>query len=83
MILTWWNFHKSKHESHAIVAKLDRSYFGGWLNKSYPCALFDPNYGQGNYANHTDMAHDIQALVESYSPWATVRAYRIRAYHMD
>ncbi|MBV4477572.1 hypothetical protein [Pseudomonas botevensis] len=53
--------------AHAVVVKLNRSSTGGYLNWSYPCAMFDPNIGQGMYNNHADMAADILALNQAYS----------------
>jgi hypothetical protein len=53
--------------AHAVVLKLNQSSTGGYLNWSYPCAMFDPNIGQGMYNNHTDMAADVLALNKAYS----------------
>jgi hypothetical protein len=50
-----------------VVLKLDQSYTGGFLNRSYPCAMFDPKIGQGMYSNHTDLAHDLCALLNEYN----------------
>jgi hypothetical protein len=63
--------------AHAVAAKLNRSSTGGWLNWSYPCALFDPNIGQGMYNGHADLASDIRNLVEHYQA-TNVRAYTIQ-----
>jgi hypothetical protein len=52
---------------HVIALKLDRSTTGGLLNWSYPCAMFDPNIGQGMYKNHTDLATDLKALLSEYT----------------
>lgn len=60
--------------AHAIVAKLNQSATGGWLNWSHPCAFFDPNVGQGMYNDHVDMAADIQKLIFDY------RANDVRGY---
>ncbi|MDR8363586.1 MULTISPECIES: hypothetical protein [Pseudomonas] len=53
--------------AHAVVLKLNQSSTGGYLNWSYPCAMFDPNIGQGMYNNHADMAADVLALNQAYS----------------
>jgi hypothetical protein len=63
--------------AHIFVAKLNRSSTGGWLNWSFPCALFDPNVGQGMYNNHADMAADIQKLILDYNATG-VRGYTIQ-----
>jgi hypothetical protein len=52
---------------HAICFKVDQSTTGGWLNWSYPCALFDPNIGQGMYSNMTDLAKDLANIINAYS----------------
>lgn len=57
---------KEKEWAHAISLKLDRSKTGGWLNWSYPCALFDPNFGQGMYSGNGDLADDLWSLIQAY-----------------
>lgn len=59
--------------AHEVALKLDRSTTGGWLNWSYPCAMFDPNVGQGMYNNHQDMAADLSALLGAYPITGGVR----------
>jgi hypothetical protein len=53
--------------AHVIALKLDQSYTGGWMNNTYPCAMFDCNVGQGMYNNHTEMANDLAVLLNEYT----------------
>lgn len=69
--------------AHAVVAKLNQSVTGGWLNFSYPCAFFDPNIGQGMYNNHSDLAADIQAIAFGHYNVTSVRGYTIKCSSMN
>jgi hypothetical protein len=54
-------------DAHVVSVKLDRSKFGGWLNKSYPCALFDPNFGDAKFDNEKDLSICLAALFQKYT----------------
>jgi hypothetical protein len=56
------------HENYYFALKLDQSRTGGWLNNSYPCAMFDPYVGQGMYSKHGDH-DDLCILLSEYSRW--------------
>ena len=68
--------------AHAIAVKLNQSYTGGYLNLSYPCAMFDPNIGQGMYSNHTDLANDLCNVLYEYTQvkgnYIAIHSYLIR-----
>lgn len=51
---------------HAIAVKLDQSLTGGWLNWSYPCALFDSNIGQAMYTENKALADGLHSLITHY-----------------
>lgn len=70
--------------AHAIAAKLDRSLLGGWLNGSYPCAMFDPNIGQGMYKNNGDLAADMERICNEYrSTFGSLNRVRFQAIGYD
>jgi hypothetical protein len=62
---------------HAVALKLNRSTTGGWLNWSYPCAMFDPNVGQGMYDGHDNLASDLAALIAAYGIITSIRVQTI------
>ena len=77
VMFTFNGHSQGKPTAHAVVAKLDRSWTGGYLNGSYPCAMFDPNAGQGMYANHEKMASDFLKIVNGYGWVSNIRAQTI------
>jgi hypothetical protein len=68
--------------AHAIAVKLDRSYTGGWLNWSYPCAMFDPNIGHGMYNGHDNLATDLHNVFWGYGV-DTVEVYALQCATID
>jgi hypothetical protein len=73
------------HSHRVFALKLDQSYTGGWLNSSYPCAMFDPHIGQGMYSNHTDLAFDLCTLLQHYGHLGFYRgeSYLLQASGID
>src|SRR5262249_961878 len=74
--------HGDNAWAHVIALKLNQSYTGGYLNWSYPCAMFDPNIGQGMYNNHKDLAGDLCSLLYEYTrvigPYTVINTHLIR-----
>jgi hypothetical protein len=66
-----------------IALKLDQSYTGGWLNGSYPCAIFDPHVGQGMYSDQGVMAFDLYELIKSYEGRYIVYTWLLTAPGID
>jgi hypothetical protein len=74
--------HGDNAWAHVIALKLNQSSTGGYLNWSYPCAMFDPNIGQGMYNNHKDLADDLNALLYEYTqvfgPYTQIDSYLVK-----
>lgn len=64
--------------AHIFGIKLDQSTFGGWLNKSYPCSLFDSNVGQGMYNNQSDLSNDLVSIILAYENISTVEFFGLK-----
>jgi hypothetical protein len=70
-------------DTRMFVLKLDQSSTGGWLNASYPCAMFDPHVGQGMYSDHAILAFDLCDLMRHYNRFCLSYTFLLQASGID
>jgi len=62
----YFNLNAPNGWGHAVAVKVNQSLTGGWLNWSYPCALFDSNIGQAMYTENKYLADALHSVIANY-----------------